>query len=43
MFGLTWWVDCIPFDVARGIGNFVMDLILFVSLRELMTRLLKQF
>ena len=42
-FGLTWWINSIPFDIAHAVGNFVMALVLFVPLREVMTRLLKRF
>ncbi len=38
-YGITWWINCIPFDVAHCIGNFVIALLLFVPLRKVMERL----
>ena len=33
------WVSGIPFDIAHGIGNFVIALVLFVPIRKLTQRL----
>lgn len=38
-YGLTWWANCIPFDIAHCIGNFVIALVLFVPLRYVLERL----
>lgn len=37
--GFTWWVAGIPYDIAHGIGNFVMMLVLYKPVREAMKRL----
>lgn len=42
-FGLSWWVSGIPFDLAHGAGNFVLALILFKPIREILERLLRRF
>lgn len=42
-FGLSWWVSGIPFDLAHGAGNFVLALILFKPIREILERLLRHF
>lgn len=36
---LSWWISGIPFDLLHGAGNFVIALVLFQPLRELMDRL----
>ena len=38
-YGLTWWANSIPFDVAHCIGNFVIALVLFVPLRKVLGQL----
>ncbi len=40
-YALVKWVDGIPFDIAHCAGNFVIALLLFKPLRELMQRLYK--
>ena len=37
--GFTWWVAGIPYDIAHGIGNFVLMLVLYKPVREAMKRL----
>ncbi len=41
-YGVTWWVNCIPFDIAHCIGNFVIALILFVPLRKVLEQLYRR-
>ena len=36
------WVSGIPFDLAHGIGNFVIALLLFVPMRKLLCKLYKR-
>ena len=38
-YGIRWWLSGIGFDVSHAIGNFVIALVLFVPLRNLLTRL----
>lgn len=38
-YALSWWISGIPFDLLHGAGNFVIALVLFEPLRELMGRL----
>lgn len=38
-FAVRWWLAGIPFDVTHAIGNFVIALVLFVPLRNLLERL----
>lgn len=38
-FAVSWWLSGIPFDVTHCIGNFCIALILFVPLRNLLTKL----
>jgi len=40
-FALSWWISGIPFDLLHGAGNFVMALLLFVPLRQLLEKLYK--
>ncbi len=41
-YALVKWVDGIPFDIAHCAGNFVIALLLFKPLRQLMQRLYKR-
>ena len=41
-YAIAKWISGIPFDLLHGGGNFVIALILFVPLRELMAKLYKQ-
>lgn len=41
-YGLTWWANSIPFDVAHCIGNFVIALVLFVPLRKVLGQLYRR-
>lgn len=41
-FGITWWINCIPFDIAHCIGNFVIALVLFVPLRKILDQLYRR-
>lgn len=36
-FGITYWINGIPFDIMHCIGNFVTGLILFVPLKKALT------
>lgn len=38
-YGVTWWINCIPFDILHSVGNFVVALTLFVPLRYVLERL----
>ena len=38
-FAVSKWISGIPFDIAHGIGNFVIALVLFTPMRKLMERL----
>ena len=38
-YAVTKWVSGIPFDISHGVGNFVLALILFVPLRNLLEKL----
>ncbi len=38
-FALSWWISGFPFDIAHGIGNFMMALLLFAPLRKLLKKL----
>lgn len=38
-FALSWWVSCIPFDLAHCAGNFVMALVLFRPCKRVLLRL----
>lgn len=40
-FAVSKWVSGIPFDLAHCAGNFVLALLLFVPLRNLLRRLVK--
>lgn len=40
--GLAWWISGIPYDVLHCVGNFVIALLLFKPLRELLTKLYNQ-
>lgn len=41
-YAVTKWISGIPFDIAHCLGNFVIALILFVPLRNLMEKLYGQ-
>lgn len=41
-YALTWWVSGIPFDLLHCGGNFVMALVLFCPLRNLLDKLLER-
>ncbi len=41
-YALVKWVDGIPFDIAHCAGNFVIALVLFKPLRQLMQRLYRK-
>ena len=41
-YALSWWVSGIPFDALHCAGNFVMALVLFMPLRNLLEKLLKK-
>ena len=41
-YALTWWVSGMPFDAIHCAGNFVMALVLFMPLRNLLEKLLKK-
>ncbi len=38
-YGVTWWINCIPFDVLHCLGNFAIALVLFVPLRKVIAQL----
>lgn len=38
-FALSWWISGIPFDISHCIGNFVIALVLFNPLRNLLEKL----
>ena len=38
-YAVSKWISGIPFDIAHGIGNFVIALVLFAPMRKLMERL----
>lgn len=38
-YGVTWWINSIPFDILHCLGNFVIALVLFVPLRQVVERL----
>ena len=35
----VWWTAGIPFDIIHGVGNFILSLILFCPLYQLLTKL----
>ena len=41
-YALSKWISGIPFDIAHGIGNFVIALMLFRPVRRLAERLYKE-
>jgi energy-coupling factor transport system substrate-specific component len=41
-YGLSWWIEGIPFDLLHCAGNFVMALVLFKPMRILLERLLER-
>lgn len=41
-FAVSWWISGIPFDISHCVGNFVIALILFMPLRELLEKLYKK-
>lgn len=36
---LAWWVSGIPYDVAHGAGNFVVTLVLYAPLKNILKRI----
>lgn len=38
-FAVSWWISGIPYDLLHCAGNFVMTLVLFIPLRNLLTKL----
>lgn len=38
-YGVTWWINSIPFDILHCLGNFAIALVLFVPLRQVVERL----
>ena len=38
-YAIRWWLSGIAFDIPHAIGNFVIALVLFVPLRNLLTKL----
>lgn len=41
-YALSWWISGIPFDVLHCAGNFVIALLLFKPLKQLLQRLYTQ-
>lgn len=41
-YAVSWWISGIPFDILRCIGNFVVALVLFAPLRQLLAKLLSK-
>lgn len=41
-FAVSWWISGIPFDISHCVGNFVIALVLFAPLRELLEKLYKR-
>ena len=41
-FAVSWWISGIPFDISHCVGNFVIALVLFAPLRELLEKLYKK-
>ena len=39
-YAFSWWVSGLMMDLAHCVGNFAMALVLFVPLRNLLTKLL---
>ncbi len=39
--GFTWWVAGIPWDIVHGISNFVLMMVLYKPVREIMIKLQK--
>lgn len=37
-YGLTWWVAGIPYDILHGISNFVIMLVLYRPIRNVMEK-----
>ena len=40
--GFTWWVAGIPWDITHGIGNFVLMMVLYIPVRNIMNYLRKR-
>lgn len=38
-FAFSWWASGMPFDAAHCVGNFVIALVLFIPLRNLVSKL----
>lgn len=41
-YAVSWWISGIPFDILHCIGNFVVALVLFTPLRQLLDKLLSK-
>lgn len=41
-YGIRWWIAGIPFDITHAIGNFVIALLLFTPLRNLLQKLYRK-
>lgn len=41
-YAVTWWISGIPFDALHCASNFVLTLVLFPTLRNLLEKLLKK-
>lgn len=41
-FAVTWWISGIPYDILHCAGNFVLALVLFVPLRNLLGQLYRR-
>ena len=42
-FAVSWWVSGITYDIVHGISNFILSIILFKPLVQLMFKLKKQY
>lgn len=42
LYGLTYWIRGIPFDIIHGVSNYIIVLFLFKPLRRALERQLKQ-
>ena len=38
-YAVSWWIAGVPYDLPHAVGNFVIALVLFVPLRQLLTKL----
>ena len=41
-YGVAWWINCIPFDIAHCAGNFAIALVLFAPLRKVLEQLYRR-